>query len=112
MLAGPEVFFPHVLRYGAPSLTSVAPSAVGGLAYLRERMHAALGAVVTHGARRVVVRRRSSTRRVVNEDALCDMLVSEWGFEELHPETLNFSEQVARFRDAVHRVADFGRIEG
>ncbi|MDR7271887.1 capsular polysaccharide biosynthesis protein/thioredoxin-like negative regulator of GroEL [Pelomonas saccharophila] len=100
LLAGPEVFFPHVLRYGAPSLPSVAPSAVGGLIYLRGRMHAAVGGSRAPRGSRLLVRRRSSTRRVVNEDLLSEMLVGEWGFEELHPETLSFAEQVRRFRDA------------
>lgn len=100
LFTGPEVFFPNVLRHGAPSVASVAPSAAVGFAYLRERMHAALGGKRVHGGRRLLVRRRSSTRRVVNEDALCRMLVSDWGFEELHPEVLQFAEQVERFRDA------------
>lgn len=100
LLAGPEVFFPHVLRYGAPSLPSVAPSAAGGLAYLRERMHAAVAARPARPGGRLFVRRRSATRRVVNEDLLSEILVRDWGFEELRPETLCFGEQVQRFRDA------------
>lgn len=100
LFAGPEVFFPHVLRYRVPQSPSVAPSAVGGLAWLRQRFHAALNGTPRRRPSRLIVRRRSSTRRVVNEDRLSEMLVREWGFEEIHPETLSFSEQVRRFRDA------------
>lgn len=100
LFAGPEVFFPHVLRYGAPPSPSVAPSAVGGLAWLRQRLHAALDVAPRRRGSRLIVRRRSTTRQVVNENLLSEMLVREWGFEEVSPETLSFTEQVQRFRDA------------
>ncbi|WP_457445582.1 glycosyltransferase 61 family protein [Roseateles sp. P5_E4] len=99
LFAGPDVFFPHLMRRDLPPMASVAPSSIDGLAYLRERMLAALGRPGRQG-RRILVRRRSSTRRVLNEDEVCRMLVSRWGFEEVYPETLGFADQVRRFHDA------------
>lgn len=100
LFSGPDVYFPHATRVGAPTLPSVAPSSVGGMAYLRERVLAALPEMCQRRGSRLLIRRRSNTRRVCNEDALSDMLVREWGFEELHPETLGFADQVQRFRAA------------
>jgi capsular polysaccharide biosynthesis protein len=62
-------------------------------------MLAALGHPQRRGGR-IFVRRQSSTRRVLNENELCDMLVSEWGFEAVEPHTLRFAEQVRRFHGA------------
>jgi capsular polysaccharide biosynthesis protein len=36
----------------------------------------------------------------VNEEALCEALTRDWGFEALWPETMSFEEQVRWFRDA------------
>jgi len=99
LFAGADVFFPHLTRRELPPMASVSPASAGGLAFLRERMLAALGNPARRGGR-IVVRRRSTTRRVLNEEELCDALVRHWGFEELYPETLDFSEQVRRFHDA------------
>ncbi len=99
LFAGPDVFFPHLLRRYAPASPSVAPSSIGGMAFLRGRMLASLGIQQRRG-RRYVVRRSSGTRRVLNEVALCEMLVNRWGFEELFPETLSFADQVRHFHDA------------
>lgn len=100
LFSGPDVYFPHATRIAAPSFASVTPSSVDGMAYLRTRMLAALPGPAARRGGRLIVRRRSNTRRVLNEDALSDMLVREWGFEELHPETLSFAEQVRRFHAA------------
>lgn len=99
LFAGPDVFFPHLTRRDLPPTPSVAPSSVGGLAFLRERMLTALGSPPRQG-RRMLVRRSSGTRRVLNEAEVCDMLVRHWGFEELYPEMLGFADQVSRFHDA------------
>mgnify|MGYP000942897547 CR=1 FL=1 len=99
LFAGPDVFFPHLTRRYLPAAPSVAPSSIGGMAFLRERMLASLGAQRRQG-RRFVVRRTSGTRQVQNEAAVCDMLVNHWGFEELFPEALSFAVQVRHFHDA------------
>ncbi|RTL43508.1 MAG: glycosyltransferase family 61 protein [Burkholderiales bacterium] len=98
--AGPDVYFPHATRVGAPNLASVSPASVDGMARLRQRVLDALPAPTERRGGRLLVRRRSLTRRVQNEDALRDLLVAEWGFEELHPETLDFADQVRRFQGA------------
>jgi capsular polysaccharide biosynthesis protein/tetratricopeptide (TPR) repeat protein len=99
LFAGPDVFFPHRVRRNLPTMPSIAPSSVDGMTYLRERVLAALGRPARRGGR-IVVRRRSATRHVSNEDELCDILVRHWGFQELYPETLSFADQVTRFHDA------------
>lgn len=100
LFCGPDVFFPHGTRVCAPTIASVAPSSAEGLAYLRTRMLAALSGTLAHRGGRLVVRRRSTTRRVQNEDALIDMLIRDWGFEVLDPQTLGFADQVRRFHAA------------
>lgn len=100
LFSGPDVFFPHATRIGAPTIPSVAPASLPGMVYLRRRMLAALSGSLAPRGGRLFLRRRSATRRVQNEDALCDMLVRDWGFEELQPETLSFADQVRRFHAA------------
>lgn len=100
LFSGADVFFPHALRPGSPTLPSLAPAHVPSLAYLRERAEVALGAPVQSRQRRLFIRRRSVLRRLVNEEALCEALTRDWGFEALWPETMSFEEQVRWFRDA------------
>lgn len=100
LFSGPDVYFPHATRVGTPTFASVAPSSVDGMAYLRKRVLSALPGPPLRLGGRLLVRRRSKTRRVRNEDALSDILVRQWGFEELHPETLSFVDQVRRFHAA------------
>lgn len=53
-----------------------------------------------YGGRRIYISRREArSRRVVNEDALLDLLTKA-GFEEVCPGELPFAEQVATFRGA------------
>jgi capsular polysaccharide biosynthesis protein len=100
LFSGAEVFFPHATRNGAPLCPSVAPSRADGLAWLRERMLGALAGTLMPRGSRLLLRRRSATRRVLNEDAVCDLLVRDWGFEVLYPETLGFADQVRRLHAA------------
>jgi capsular polysaccharide biosynthesis protein len=79
----------------------MAPSSADAMADLRNRVTVALGVTARPDARRrFFVRRQSVVRRLVNEAELCEMLVSNWGFEELKPETLGFLEQARCFRQA------------
>lgn len=100
LMAGPEVYFPHATRVDTPTLASVSPASVDGMARLRQRVLDALPPPTGRRGGRLLVRRRSATRRVQNEEALCELLVRDWGFEELHPETLDFADQVRRFHGA------------
>ena len=54
-----------------------------------------------------VSRNLSSRRRLVNEDAVVDVL-KQHGYVVVHPETLTFREQVATFRAARHVVGNMG----
>lgn len=99
LFAGPDVFFPHLIRRGVPPIPSVAPSSIGGMVYLRDRMIAAVSAPKRQ-RRRFFVRRCSGTRQVLNEGDVRDLLINDWGFEELYPEALTFADQVRSFHDA------------
>lgn len=54
-----------------------------------------------------VTRNGSGRRRLVNEDAVLEVL-RPLGYEVVAPETLSFREQMAVFRDATHVVGNMG----
>ena len=57
--------------------------------------------------RLLVSRADAGARRIVNEDALAEML-APLGFETIVPGRLSFAEQIAAFRDATHVVGPHG----
>jgi len=100
LFAGPDVFFPHRVWFGAPGVPTIAPSSADAMKFLRDRLARQLQLGESHGGERLFVRRHSSVRHLVNQDALCELLVRGWGFQELRPEALSFTEQVSHFSRA------------
>lgn len=66
------------------------------------------GQVERGGSPRIYVSRNQySRRRLVNEDAVLEVL-RRYGYDVVHPESLSFRDQVATFRGATHVVGNMG----
>jgi capsular polysaccharide biosynthesis protein len=101
LFSGPDVYFPHSVVAGTPDFATLAPASVPAMRYLRDRAASRRRHQTgVSSAKRIMIRRGSPVRRLLNEEQVADQLSREFGFKAVYPEKLSFAEQVELFQDA------------
>jgi hypothetical protein len=104
---GEEVWELETLHF-APQVTHVGDDRADVDIWLRDQILHGCGVVPVQAGRRIFIsRRRAKTRRVVNEEAVVELLAS-FGFETVVAEELSIREQATLFAGASALVSTHG----